>query len=85
MGDNVRSEAKKRYDEKYKEKLRLSGKKKQFNAEIDTDYYNTLSNFCTLNNISKAEFLRQICTKIREGSLSEYLNLCDYQKNDEEN
>lgn len=57
----MRSEAQKIADKKYRSKKLNDGTKKQINATLDIEDYNTIDEHCTTCNISKAKFIVAAC------------------------
>lgn len=59
--------AQKRAKAKYQKKMRETGKIKKFTTDVETHYFDVITNFCQNTNISKAELLRRISNKIENG------------------
>ena len=53
----LRTEAQKKADKKYRNKKLNDGTKKQINATLNIDDYNTIDSYCKNNDISKAQLI----------------------------
>ena len=53
----LRTEAQKKADKKYRDKKLNDGTKKQINATLNINDYNTIDSYCNKNNISKAQLI----------------------------
>ncbi len=69
MGDNLRSEAQKKADKKYNEKVRYT-KNRPLNVTVAVDDYNVIDEFCKNNEISKAQFIIKSCKYIIENNIN---------------
>ncbi len=54
---DMRSEAQKKADKKYRQKKLTDGTKKQINATLDIDDYNMIDDYCKVNDMSKASLI----------------------------
>ncbi len=54
---DMRSEAQKKADKKYRQKKLTDGTKKQINATLDIGDYNMIDDYCKVNDMSKASLI----------------------------
>ena len=64
----MRSEAQKKADKKYSEKVRYT-KNRPLNVTVAVDDYNTIDEFCKNNGISKAQFIVKSCKFIIKNNI----------------
>lgn len=65
-GIELRTEAQKKADKKYRQKKLNDGTKKQLNITLDTANYNVIDNYCKASGMSKAQLIVIACKEYIE-------------------